>query len=331
MYKKAILLSTSLFLSVLINITLAQSGYTLLKKISLPGNSEWDYLKIDELGNRLFVSHGDRVHVINLKTEKEIGQITNQHRAHHIITLPQYDKGFISNGDNNTVYVFNYTTLDSITTIQVGGENPDPMCFDKFSKKLYVFCDNKLAVIIDPASDKITGEITLAGAPEFALPDGQGLIYNNLESTDAMNIIDVRKKAVIKTYKLKTHAAPTGMAADFKNNRLFIVCRGINEMAVLDSKSGKLITSVPISAKVDGVYFNENNHMIFCSGGDGILTIIKQRSKDDYAIIERLKTKAGAKTMALDNRTNNIYFTTADFSKEQMKPNSFTLYIYTKR
>lgn len=331
MIKKSFRLSILFSLFFSINFCLAQSGYTLQKKISLSGNGGWDYLRIDEPRNRLFVSHDDRVHIIDLKTAQETGQIKNQHGVNHIMTLPQYNKGFISNGDNNTVYVFNYTTLDSITTININGDNPDPMCFDKFSKKLYVFCDNNLAVIIDPTTTKVEGEIKLKGAPEFALPDDNGLIYNNLESTDAMNIIDVNKKAVIKTYKLPKNAAPTGMAADFKNNRLFIVCRGINKLAVVDSKSGKIITAVSITAKVDGVYFNKKSHRIFCSGGDGILTIIEQRSKDEYTVLEKLQTKPGAKTMAFDERTNNIYLTSADFDKDEIKPDSFALYIYKQK
>ncbi len=331
MNRQTLQLSLLIFAFTSAKSSFAQSGYKLQKQISLSGNGNWDYLRIDEPGNRILVSHGDRVNVIDLKTEKEIGTIKNQHGAHHIITLPQYNKGYISNGDNNSVYVFNYTTLDSVTTIKIKGENPDPMCFDKFSKKLYVFCDNNLAVIIDPATAKVTGEIKLKGTPEFALPDDKGLIYNNLESTDAMNIIDVSKKAVIKTYKLQKDAAPTGMAADLKNNRLFVVCRGINQLAIIDSKSGKIITSLPISAKVDGVYFDEKKHTIFCSGGDGFLTIITQKSKDEYRVVEKLQTKIGAKTMALDNRTHNIYLTAADFNKNEVMPNSFALFIYSKK
>lgn len=330
MYKKTFGLSF-LFLSFLsINFCVAQSGYTLQKKISLPGNGSWDYLKIDN-DNRLFVSHGDRVHVINLKTCKEINEIKNLHSAKHIVLLKQFNKGFISNADNNTVLVFNYTTMDSIANINVHGESPDPMCYDEFSEKLYVFCDNNIASIIDPLNNKEISTINLKGAPEFPLPDNKGIIYNNLEDKDAVEVIDLEKKQVTKIYNLKKNAAPTGMAADLKNNRLFVACRGINELAILDSKSGKIIASLPISEKVDGVYFDEKNKYIFCSGGDGFVTIIVQKSKDDYAVLQKLKTRIGAKTMALDNGTHNLYLSTADFEKGRIKPNSFALYIYSQK
>ena len=231
----------------------AQSGYKLYTKIPLQGNGNWDYLKVDEPGDRLFVTHSDRAHIISLKTNQQIAEIKNLYGAHHIILLADYNKGFISNGDNNTVLVFDYKTLDSITTIKINGINPDPLCYDTYSKKLYAFCDNNLAIIIDPVTNKINGEIKLKGTPEFPLPNGKGLIYNNLEDKDAINIIDVNTKRVIKTYPLKKNAAPTGMAGDFINERLFIVCRGINELAVLDYTTGKIITSIPIGKKVDGV------------------------------------------------------------------------------
>jgi DNA-binding beta-propeller fold protein YncE len=308
----------------------SQSGYHLVKKIELPGNGSWDYLKIDN-DNRLYVSHGDRVHVINLNTCKEIKEIKNLHSAKHIVLLKQFNKGFISNAENNTVQVFNYTTMDSIAAINVHGESPDPICYDEFSKKLYVFCDNNIASIIDPVSNKEISTINLQGAPEFPLPDNKGIIYNNLEDKDAVEVIDLEMKQVTKIYKLKKDAAPTGMAADLKNDRLFVACRGINELAILDSKSGKIIASLPTSEKVDGVYFDEKNKYIFCSGGDGFVTIIVQKSKNDYAVLQKLSTRIGAKTMALDKGTHNLYLTTADFEKDRIKPNSFALYIYAQK
>ncbi len=307
----------------------AQSGYKLVKEIHLPGNGSWDYLKIDN-SNRLFVSHSDRAHVIDLKTDKEINEIKNLHGARHIILLPEFNKGFISNGDNNTVLVFDYKTLDSITTINVSGESPDPMCYDEFSKKLYVFCDNNLACIIDPVTNEEKGQIKLNGAPEFGLPDNKGLIYNNLEDKDAVEVIDVRKKQVTRIFKLKKNAAPTGMAADLKNNKLFVACRGINELAVLDINSGKIIASLPIGEKVDGVYFDSRYNYILCSGGKGRLTIIHQKSKNEYKLLENLSTAMGSKTMALDSETHKIYMSTSTFEKgtDNVIPNTFIVSIF---
>lgn len=310
----------------------AQSGYKFSAKISLKGNGGWDYLQIDETTNRLFVTHDDRVHIISLKNNMEIGTIYNLRGAHHVTLAPKENKFFVSNGKNNTVSVYNYTTLDSITTIPINGENPDPMCYDLFSKKLYVFCDNDTAVIVDPITNDVKGTIALGGSPDFALADGKGIIYNNLEGKDETIVIDVVKKKVIKKFTLPKHSAPTGMAFDEKNGRLFIVCRGINKMAVLNASNGSIIALLNIEAKVDGAYFDNVTKLIFCSGGSGKTTIIKQLSKDSYKIIDKLVTKIGTKTMELNNATHELYFAAADYLKgsKSLVPNTFSVSVFKK-
>lgn len=311
-------------------ICIAQSGYKFSQKISLQGDGLWDYLQIDESANRLFVTHDDRVHIIDLNNDTEIGTIYNLHGAHHVTLIPNINKFFVSNGKNNTVSVYNYTTLDSITTIEINDENPDPMCYDVFSKKLYVFCDNDTAVLIDPINNKITGTIALGGGPDFAFSTGKGIIYNNLEGTDETIVIDVVKQKVTKRFTLPKHAAPTGMAFDEKNNRLFVVCSGINKMAVLNASNGNVIDLLNIEANVDGLYFDHLTKLIFCSGGSGKTTVIKQLSKDSYKVIDKLVTKVGTKTMELNTATHELYFAAADFIKgtKTLLPNTFSVSIY---
>ena len=310
----------------------AQSGYKFSEKIPLQGNGFWDYLQIDENANRLFVTHDDRVHVISLKNNKEIRTIYNLHGAHHVTLVSPVNELFVSNGKNNTVSVFNYTTLDSITTIQIHDVNPDPMCYDVYSKKLYVFCDNDTAVVIDPLTNKITGTIALGGGPDFAFADGKGLIYNNLEGKDETIIIDVMKQKVIKRFALPKKSAPTGMAFYEKNSRLFIVCRGINKMVVLNANTGAIVTQLDIEANVDGLYFDHLTKLIFCSGGSGKASVIKQLSKDSYKVIDKLVTKVGTKTMELNTATSELYFAAADIIKgtKNLLPNTFSVSIFRK-
>jgi DNA-binding beta-propeller fold protein YncE len=244
--------------------------------------------------------------------------------------VPAVEKGFISNGDNNTVTVFNYATLESIATINIHGQHPDPMCYDEFSKKLFVFCDNNLAVVVDPTTNKEVDSIKLGGAPEYALPDNKGLIYNNLEDKDAIAVIDVQKKKVINNYRLSNKSAPTGLAMDVKNDRLFVACRGINRMSVVDAHSGRIIISLPIGGMADGIWFDDKTHYIFCSNGDGTTTIIRQETKDEYKVIDNITTKIGAKTMALDMKSHNIYLSSSDYEKgfPVIIPGTFAVLVY---
>ncbi|MBK0383174.1 YncE family protein [Pedobacter sp. SD-b] len=309
---------------------IAQSNFSFQKKISLKGSGGWDYMLLDSQKSRLFVSHDDRVHVIDLNSYKETKTIKNLHGAHHIEIAPTFNKLFISNGDNNTVTVYNYSSLDSITTIAVGNENPDPMCYDDFSKKLYVFCDNNKSVIIDPKNNKITGSIALGGAPDFAFSNHKGFIYNNLEGSDETIIIDVKQQKVIKRFPLPKGAAPTGLALDDQNKRLFAICRGINKMVVLDSEKGTMIMQFPIGGNDDGIHFDKDRKLIFCSAGAGKVIVIKQLSKDNYVVSKQFNTHFGAKTMEYNKSKNELYFSAADRVKnsDKLSPDNFGVYVF---
>src|SRR5882757_4877705 len=134
----------------------AQSGYKLSNKISLPGDGKWDYSKVDEGSNRLFVSHSDCVHAVDLTKESVTRTIKNLNGVHGIALAPAFNEGFISNGKDNTVSVFNYKTLDSITTIKLTTEKPDAIMYDAYSKKVWVMCGaTNNAAVIDPATNKV--------------------------------------------------------------------------------------------------------------------------------------------------------------------------------
>ena len=313
--------------------TKAQSGYKVSKKISLKGNGKWDYLKADEKSSRLFVSHADRVHVIDTKTNREIKTIGNLNGVHGIALADDVNKGFISNGKDNTVSVFDYTTLDSITTIKINGEKPDGIMYDAFTKTVWVFCGkSNNAAVIDAVTNKVLQNVAVGNAPEFAVADNKGLIYDNLEDENAIAVIDATTKIVLKKYPLEAEAGPTGLAIDTKNNLLFSACAVTKKLMVADAASGKIIAALPISNKVDAVAYDAAKKLIFCSGGDGITTIIKQISKDKYEVLESLATQKGAKTLALDNRTHTLYFSTAEYvgDSKELQPNSFTVLVYRK-
>jgi len=311
----------------------AQTGYKLSNKIALPGDGKWDYSKADEKSNRLFVSHFDCVHVLDLTKETAIKTIKNLQGVHGIALAPSFNKGFISNGKNNTVSVFNYKTLDSITTIQLPAQKPDAIMYDEYSKKVWVMCGaSNNAAVIDPATNKVVQIVAVGKAPEFAVSDNKGLIYDNLEEGNGIAVIDANTQKLVKTFPLEGNAAPTGLAIDIANNRLFSACAETKVLAVLDATTGKIIASLPVSNKVDAVSFDEANKLIFCPGGDGITTIIRQVSKDKYEVLESLKTQPGAKTMALDSRTHIIYLSAAEYETgtKNIKPNTFNVLVYSK-
>jgi DNA-binding beta-propeller fold protein YncE len=308
--------------------------FKLYKKVPVPGNGGYDYLKIDASSRRLYVSHGNSVNVFDLDAEKLIGSIDNLAGVHGIAIAPAFHKGFISDGKANSVVVFDLKTLKVIKSIAITGKDPDAIMYDPFSKRVFTFNgDSQDASVIDVESLKQVGEIPLGGTPEFAVSDEEGKIYNNSEDKNVINIIDAKTLKIIKTFPLDPCGGPTGLALDKKNQRLFTVCRENKGMSVLDARSGKIIATLPIGAGVDAVTYDESTGLVFCSNGDGTATIIHQESPDKYVEVQTLETQWKARTHALDPKTKKLYFSAFDMDpgNKNRIPDSFKILIYKQK
>ncbi len=311
----------------------ASDIYSFDKSIAVPGDGGYDYLSIDEVNRHLFVSHGTSVNVIDLNTDQVVGSIDSMKGVHGIAVVNEVNKGFITDGRGNAVVVFDLKTFKVITTIPVTPKGPDGIIYDPFSKKVFAFCgDGNAASVIDINTLKESTTIDLGGGPEFAVSDGKGLIYNNLEDKNSLDVIDTKTMKVIATYPLAPCGGPTGVALDAVNQRVFTVCRENKGMSVVDIKTGKVITTVPIGAGVDAVVYDAPAKLIFCSNGDGTTTIIKQNSADDYSVVQTLATQPRAKTMALDKATRKIYLSAPKFETGSRKiiPGTFAVSVYKK-
>jgi DNA-binding beta-propeller fold protein YncE len=296
---------------------LAQGNqYVMDKTIPLPGEGGYDYAFIDQVNHVLYASHGTAVNVVNLKTEKVTGTISGMKGVHGIAVVNDLNRGFISDGKGNAVVAFDIKTLKVIKTIPITGTDADGIIYDPFSKKILVFeGDGHAAVIVDPKGLKQVSKIDLGGAPEFAVADGNGLVYNNLEDKSSLNVIDTKVMKVIKNYPLTPCGGPTGLALDKKNQRLFTVCRENKGMSVVDINTGKVVQTLPIGAGVDAVIYDAANKLVIASNGDGTASIFKQNTPDSYSLVQTLTTQYRAKTMAMDQSTHKLYFPVADFQK----------------
>jgi len=329
-YSLKILLVGFLFLSLVSN---AQNTalYSFDKSISVPGDGGYDYVSIDDANKHLFVSHGESVNVIDLKTEKVIGSIDNMKGVHGIAIDNEVNRGFITDGRDNSVVVFDLQTFKTIKVIPVTPKGPDGIMFDPFSKRVFAFCGRGNATsVIDVNDLKEIGTVDLGGGPEFAVPDGKGMIYNNLEDKNSLNVIDAVTMKVVRNYPLAPCGGPTGLAYDAKHQLIFTGCRENKGMSVVDVKTGKVVSTLPIGAGVDAVVYDPMTKLIFCSNGDSTTTIIKQKSEKEYAVVQTLYTKVRAKTMALDKDTHKIYLSVAAFQPgtRNIIPGSFEVLVY---
>ena len=313
------------------NLANAQSGYKVVNQIHLEGDGGWDYLSVDEAAGRLYVSHATMALVVDLKTGKQIGKIPDTNGIHGIAVAPSLNKGFTSNGRDNSVTVFDLKTLEITGKIQVSGKNPDAILYDAFSGKLFTFNGGSSnASVIDPAQSKEIATIQLDGKPEFPQTDGKGIIYVNIEDKSEISVINTTSYKVEKSWSIAPGEEPSGLALDNQTNRLFSVC-GNKLMVVSEAVAGKVVTTLPIGGGCDGIAFDPATKRVFSSnGGDGTITVVQEGNKDSFKVLETVTSQRGARTITIDKTTHHLYLSTAEFGESKagerrppMKPGTF--------
>lgn len=291
----------------------ADPGLHIIKTYKVGGDGGWDYLKLDPESHRLFISRATHVMVIDTESGKSVGDIPDTPGVHGIALAPDLGRGFTSNGKEGTVSIFDLKTLNPISKVQAVGENPDAIMFDPATKRVFTFNGRSHdSTAIDAASGNIVGKIALGGKPEFAVSTGEGEIFVNLEDKSELLVLDPRDLKVKSRWPLAPCESPSGLALDKKNRRLFAGCDN-KMMAVVNADSGKVITTLPIGEGVDADAFDPDNEFAFASCGEGVLTVVKEDSPDKFSVAQNVKTERGARTMALDSKTHNIYLVTAKF------------------
>ena len=283
------------------------SGYHLIKKVTVPGTGGWDYVTVDEAGRRVYIAHATQVEVLNADTFEFVGTIPNVAGAHGIAIASEFGKGFATEGKADAVVMFDLKTLKSLGEIKVG-KKPDAIIYDPSTKHVFAMNgDSDSTTVINAADGKVIGSIDLGGGPEFAVADGKGSLYVNLEEKGATVHVDLNSMKAMHTWPLAPCATPTAMAFDPATRRLFVGCRGGKMLAVLDADSGKVITTSPIGERVDAGAYDPATKLVFMSTGDGNVSIFHQDSADKYSLLENLATAPGSKTMGLDLKNHNLF------------------------
>jgi DNA-binding beta-propeller fold protein YncE len=305
------LLIFTLSLSLLAASAQTAGGYHVIKKIPIPGEGSWDYLTVDESARRLYVSHGTQVEVLDGDSGAVVGKITNTPGVHGIAIAPELGRGFVSNGQSSTVTIFDLKTLNTISQVPTG-KKPDAIIYDPATSRVFAFNGgSNSATAIQAADGKVAGTVDLGGGPEFAVADGSGYVYDNLEDESLVLKINSRTLKIEQRWPTAPCASPSSMAMDRPNRRLFIGCRS-KVMAVMNADTGQVITTLPIGDHVDATAFDPDSRLIFNSNGEGTITVIHQDTPDKYSVVENVKTLPRAKTMALDPKTHQLFLSTAE-------------------
>jgi YVTN family beta-propeller protein len=311
-----IIISCFIFLASMSQI-IAQNGLvTPTGRVSIPtGNEKWDYMAV--YNKQLFVSHGDRVHVLRLPDGQQLAEFDSLNGVHGIAIAAPFGTGYITNGIRNEITIFKLADFSVIKTLTIPGKKADAILYDAFSKRVFVFNNGSgNAVVIDPAKNQVIGQIEMGGAPEFAATNLKGSIFNNNEESNEVIEIDANTLKIRNRFSLAPNEVLTGLAIDIKNNRLFSVARKTQTLVVLNASNGKIIQTLPIGAGVDGVVYDAKKQVVVTSNGEGTATVVKQITADKYAVVQTLTTTKGQKTIALDEQSHQLFFSGASYQSD---------------
>jgi DNA-binding beta-propeller fold protein YncE len=294
--------------------------YKVLKTAKVGGVGGFDYVYADDAGRKLYIPRtgdGARVSVFNLDTLEPVGEIPNAN-ARGAAVDPKAGHGFAS---SKPVVMWDTKTLAVIKTIDVDG-GPDGILFDPFNERVYIFSHRAPnATVIDAKDGSVVGTIDLGGAPEQAVTDGKGHLYVDLEDKDKIAAVDATTMKVTAQYDVAGKCGgPGGLAFDVKNHILFASCHDPQNMVILSSDDGKIITTLPIGNGTDGATFNPNTMEAFSSQRDGTLTVIKENSPTSFVVEQNVQTMPSAKTLTLDTKTNHILLIAAEFGPPPNPP-----------
>jgi DNA-binding beta-propeller fold protein YncE len=286
-------------------------AWHLTKEIHLPGAEGWDYLSVDPGHGHLFVAHGTHVDVIDLSRLESVGSIPNTPGVHGVAVADDLGRGYISAGGSNSVIVFDLKSLARVGEIKTTGANPDAILYHRATHRVFTFNGRgRNVTVIDATKGEVIGTIPLDAKPEFAVADETGHIFVNLEDRNSIARIDPATLRVTATWPLKGCDEPTGLAIDGAHRRLFSVCDN-NVMAIVNSASGQLAATVHIGDGPDATGFDATSQLAFASAGDGTLTVVKEQTPDTFTVTDTVQTRAGARTMTLDERTHRLFLATA--------------------
>ena len=290
------------------------TAYHVAKRIPAGGEGGWDYLAADTAGHRLYISRATHVMVIDTDRDSVVGDIGDTPGVHGIAIANLLGRGFISNGRDSSVTVFDLKTLAPVARVRSTGRNPDAILYEPSTRRVFTFNGGSgTATAIDAVTNAIVGTVVLGGRPEFAQADGTGRVFVNLEDKSELVSFDARTFAITGRHPVAPCEEPNGLALDPGAMRLYVGCAN-KRMAVVDARTGRVVTTIPAGDNVDATAFDPGAHVAFASAGDGTLTVLPTGEAGARpASPITVATGPHGKTMAVDPRTHRVYVPVAQY------------------
>jgi DNA-binding beta-propeller fold protein YncE len=335
---------SALFLAIATTAILAQptsasdnaGPYRLDQTFHVGGKGNWDYLTVDPQGKRLYVPRTTHTMVLDANSGQVIADIPGQKGNHGVALAPSAGRGFISDGKDGSIVIFDLKTNSVLGKIK-GADDADAITYDPASRKVLVSCGDAGVMVpissdVDPKTGSADAAVALEGKPEALVADGQGKVYINLVDKNLVAVVDTATMKVIGKWPTSPGGAPVGMSIDREHRRLFVGCRSPQKLIVMSADDGRVLADLPIGAGCDATQFDDGYALASCR--DGSLTVIREASPGKFEVTQTVKTLPGAKTMGVDPMTHTVYLPTAEFGKKRdarnrpsAKPDTFMILV----
>lgn len=312
----------------------AGRSYHVSRILQVGGEGGWDYLTVDSEHKLLYVPRSTHTMVLDANTGKIVADIPGQKRNHGVAIVPSAGRGFITDGEDGSVTVFDLKTYGTLGKVKAA-DDADGVIYDPGSGKVLVVCGDAGVMIpispdVDLSAGKADAAVELGGKPEFLAADGKGKAYINLVDKDQVAVVDTKTMKVLNKWSTAPGGSPVGMSMDPARQRLFIGCRRPQRLVVMGTEDGKVLADLPIGAGVDATKFDGD---AFASCRDGTLTVARETAPGTFQVVQTVSTRQGARTMGIDPATHTLYLPTAELMPAQegtrpaSKPGSFMIVV----
>ena len=284
--------------------TVGASGLKVVAHLAGPDGG-WDLATVDPDTRRLYLAHGSVVTAVDLDTGKVTPELIHGVRLHDVVGIKGTGRAASTNGDPNTVTIFEGADGKVVGEVPTGGKGPDALIQDPASGLLYVMNHRSGDIaVIDPAALKLVANIPVGGALELAVIDGKGRLYVNVEDKNEIASVDLATRKVIAHIPLKDCDGPTGLAYDPKTDILLASCDGVAK--AVSARAGKEVASLKIGHGPDTVMFDPERSQFLVPARDGTLSVIAEESRG-LKVIDTVTTQTGSRTGAVDPKTGRVY------------------------
>ena len=303
------------------------------------GDGGWDYVTVDTIGERIFLPRVTHTMVLDITSGRLVADIPGQVHNHGVALTPDADRGFISDGADGSVVIFETQSYAVLGRIKAEAD-ADGIIYDPASNKILVVSgDGDVLIPIAPNVDPVHGRadpaVPLGGKPEFLVADGKGRVYVNLVDKDEVAVVDTKTMKVVDRWPTAPGGAPVGLAMDRPHRRLFIGCRRPQKLIVMNADDGTILADFPIGAGVDATAFDAG--CAYASCGDGTLAVVRETDPGKFELVQNLPTARGARTMGVDAQTRRLFLPTADFEpaaagqrRPAMVPGTFKVLVVSR-